>query len=463
MKTQRPCVGVDVGGTKIVAGLVNHRGRILERRKVPTPAAGAAVVCETIADVVFDVLDRAGLGRRDISGIALGFPGIVDPQQRQVIFAGNMKTAGFPFGLRLQKRFRVPVAMGNDVNLGLLGERWLGVGKNTRHLVGIFAGTGVGGGILLDGTLLTGARNAASEIGHMILDVNGPLCTCGNRGCLEAFVGRWAIERDIRRALRQGKKSIVTGLVGSNPRSIKSRVLKQALRKKDAVVSRIMKRVSLMLGLACVSLRHILDPEMIVLGGGILEACGPRMLPRIRAVVRSDPLSLPPLFLQDGTVSTRRRCRHPRRRRPPLATVTGPSGKGVSRARGPDPRFQETLIFRPRARSRSRAFSETRSLDSRKGLFVWQTIRIRSACGWTFTARTAPRWDVSRPSASFRIPARIITAFRSSADRRLISFPCVSRGFPRWKRAMHATARTSSLVNSGGPSRDRIISAETRW
>ncbi len=178
---------------------------------------------------------------------------------------------------------------GNDVDLGLLGEQWLGSAKGLRHVIGVFPGTGIGGAIIKHGILYLGTHGAAAEIGHMIVDINGPLCSCGNHGCLEALAGRWAIERDIRQAIKNKEKSKYLKKFNIKNKTIKSKILKEGLRIHDPIITRVMTKASYVLGKACVSLNHIFNPQAIIFGGGIIEACGSYMIPIIRKTVDEDP------------------------------------------------------------------------------------------------------------------------------------------------------------------------------
>ena len=179
--------------------------------------------------------------------------------------------------------------MANDVNAGLLGEAWAGAAHGLSHVVGIFLGTGVGGAVISDGQLLLGAQGAATELGHMIVSMDGPLCHCGNHGCLEALVSRWAIERDIRLAVKSGRKTIVTKLNDGKLGMIKSRILKEALSKNDAVVKAVLTRAAMVLGKTAVSLNHMFNPQAIILGGGVIKACGDFILPIVTKEVKADP------------------------------------------------------------------------------------------------------------------------------------------------------------------------------
>jgi glucokinase len=183
----------------------------------------------------------------------------------------------------------MPVVVVNDVNAGLLGEAWLGAAKGLSHVIGIFPGTGVGGAVISDGQLLLGAQGAAAEFGHMTVSLDGPLCHCGNHGCLEALTSRWAIERDIRLALKSGKKTIVTKLNDGKLNMIKSRILKEALNKNDAVVKAVMTKVAVALGKTAVSLNHAFNPQAIIFGGGVIKGCGHFILPIVIKEVAADP------------------------------------------------------------------------------------------------------------------------------------------------------------------------------
>ncbi len=283
-------IGIDVGGTKISAALVTDKGGILAREKCPTPKNGGhRKILNTLSLLMEDLLQQKNLKRKNILGIGIGIPGIVNPENGRILITPNANLSGFALGKELRKKMKTRVVIGNDVNLGILGEQWLGAGKGKNNILGIFPGTGIGGGIILNGKLLLGAQGAAAEIGHMTIDLKGPLCHCGNRGCLEAYCGRWAIERDIRSAIHRGRKSIITKLIKGNLKTIKSGTLKEALKKKDNLVTHIMKEKSEILGLGCVSLRHAFDPEIIVLGGGLIEACGNFILPIVKRMIKKDP------------------------------------------------------------------------------------------------------------------------------------------------------------------------------
>jgi len=283
-------IGIDIGGTKIAGALVSPMGRIINRTKTSTPKrVKPRDIYFCILDSIDELMRTSGVRKGQIKGIGLGVPGIVDTDRDHILAAPNINLTGFPLSAQLKRKFRVPIAMTNDVNAGLLGEAWLGAAKNLKHVVGIFPGTGVGGAVITDGQLLLGVQGAATELGHMIIDVNGPLCHCGNHGCLEAMTSRWAIERDIRARIKTGRKSAVIALTEGKLSTMKGRILKEALAKNDAVVKSVLTKVSGHLGKAAVSINHIFNPQAIIFGGGVIKACGPFMLPIINKAVQQDP------------------------------------------------------------------------------------------------------------------------------------------------------------------------------
>ena len=287
MKTQY-FVGIDVGGTKIAVGLVSEKGVILAREKAPTPKEFSPhKTLQLIKDLVEQVLFDRKIKLNQLAGIGVGIPGIVDNKSR-IIRTPNMNLSKINLLNVFKKDFKTRVALGNDANLGTLGEKWLGAGRKAGNIIGVFVGTGVGVGVINDNKLLLGYNGAAAEIGHMIVNPEGPQCSCGNNGCLEAYAGRWAIERDIKAGIKAGRRSAVTDMVEGKIVSIKSKILAKSLEKNDPLVKKVLTESSEMLGLACISLRHIFDPQMIILGGGVIEACGNFMLPLIKKASNKD-------------------------------------------------------------------------------------------------------------------------------------------------------------------------------
>ena len=280
-------IAVDMGGTKILAAVVNAEGDILGTAKIPTKAdKGAAVVIDRIASCIQKAVDKSRVAQASIQAVGIGAPGPLDPGTGIVLFAPNLGWTDVPLKTELENRVGLPTFVDNDVNVGTLGEHAFGAGKGMSTLVGIFVGTGIGGGIIMDGELFHGASQTAGEIGHIIVKAGGPRCGCGTRGCLEALASRTAITRQLQKAIvKKGKKSILPELTGGDLKLIRSGALAKALRSNDKLTVKVFKKATKYLGVGIASIVNFLNPEMIVLGGGVVEALDDSFLDDIAAVV----------------------------------------------------------------------------------------------------------------------------------------------------------------------------------
>jgi len=268
-------VGVDMGGTSIKALAVDGDNRILASGKISTLAHKPGQAIKDLATLVKGTVADAGLKLKQIVGVGIGAPGAVDPRRGIVHKAPNLGWIDVPLGPELRRLLRVPIVVDNDVNVGTVGEHALGAGEQAQGIVGIFVGTGIGGGIILGGQLYYGFRGSAGEIGHTVLEVDGPLCGCGRRGCVEALASRTAMERDVRAAIKAGRKSVVPQIMKErNSTRMTSGVIVRALKKRDPVMQEVMKRAEYYLGLVIANIVNILDPERVVIGGGIAERLG---------------------------------------------------------------------------------------------------------------------------------------------------------------------------------------------
>ena len=284
-------LGVDVGGTKVQASLVHESGGIVERERRTTPRTGGPEqVLAAVEKVMDDVLKKGKVTAADLTAVGIAVPGVVDPDNARVVVTPNMSLTGVAIGAHLESRFHVPVAVGNDGNLGTLGETWLGSARQAKSALGICVGTGIGAGLVQNGKLWRGARESAGEIGHIVMQIGGPKCGCGNCGCLEALASRTAIERDIRDAIAAGRTSMLSELTGGDLSVIRSGAIRRALEAEDPLVTEVLRHASEVLGYACLTVRHLIDPEVIVLGGGVIEACSDFMMPIIENIVGSDRL-----------------------------------------------------------------------------------------------------------------------------------------------------------------------------
>jgi glucokinase len=288
---QRLYMGVDIGGTKVQASLVRESGEIIAREKCPTPRQGGPErVVVAIEKAMDDTLRKCGATADDLTAIGIAVPGVVDPDEARVIVAPNMSLTGVDLGAVLSPRFKAPIAVGNDGNFGALGETWLGSARNAGSVLYICVGTGIGSGFVQNGKLWRGCRESAGEIGHMVMHLNGPSCGCGGHGCFESLASRTAIERELRAGIEAGRKSILTELAGGDLSVIRSGMIRKALQAEDPLVCEVMRHAAEVLGYACINVRHLFDPEVIVLGGGVIEACSSFILPIVENIVGRDPL-----------------------------------------------------------------------------------------------------------------------------------------------------------------------------
>jgi glucokinase len=278
-------VGVDLGGTSLRALVVDSNNKVLGVEKDPTNAAQKpGGLIRDMAAVVERAIKTAGLKRADIAAVSVGAPGAADPEKGIIHKAPNLGWIEVPLAAELKKLLGLPVFVENDVSAGVIGEHALGAGEGTSELVGIFVGTGIGGGIITGGKLNGGSTGAAGELGHTVVLADGPVCSCGHRGCAEALASRWAMERDVRAAIKSGQKSIVLTLMEETNRTrMTSSIIAKALKKGDKVMTDVFSRSQYYLGILVANAVNSLDPERVVIGGGIAARLGEEYVQPARA------------------------------------------------------------------------------------------------------------------------------------------------------------------------------------
>jgi len=274
-------VGVDLGGTKIYAGLTNREGNILATVKELTITHQEGLA-EQLPRLVERLLEEGGARREEVAAIGVGSPGPLDPDRGIVFATPNLSLHDFPLVEIMESHLKIPTFMDNDVNVATLGEALLGAGEGKDFVVGIFVGTGIGGGIVLNGRIYHGASKNGGEIGHMVILADGPACGCGGKGHLEALASKTAMARQFEAALAQGRRSRLFDEVPGPYDRLDTRLLQGLLDAGDDLVTEILIGVAHYLALGCVSLIHVLGPDVIVLGGGVMEAVGDFLLPRIK-------------------------------------------------------------------------------------------------------------------------------------------------------------------------------------
>ncbi len=281
-------IGVDLGGTSLLAAVVDtFNGRIMgESKRKTRPELGAAGVANRLMQTIDKAIDDAHLKSRDIAGIGIGVPGPIDLETGVVVRCENLGPSWdqFALGDTVKATFKLPIILDNDVNVGAVGEHAFGAGKGFSEMLAIFVGTGVGGGIISANKLYAGARNSAGEVGHMVLAADSDLlCNCGQTGCAETLCSRTAIERDIRTAIASGAPSVVPGILQETERDdISAGIIGDAYDAGDAVTRAAVANAQRYLGLLIASCVNLLDPQIIVVGGGVLARMGEPYLAPVR-------------------------------------------------------------------------------------------------------------------------------------------------------------------------------------
>ena len=280
-----------MGGTKILAAVINSKDGIIARAKIATKSdSSEKAYIESLAAITHEAISISGLKESKIKAVCLGIPGSVNPYTGRIGLAPNLGLKNFYIKEKLQKKIHVPVLIENDVNLGALGIKNFGVGKKNKNILVMFVGTGIGGALIFDGKIYRGTHFMAGEIGHIIVQENGPLCGCGKKGCFEAVASRTAIVRNILSDKRTKKKSKIGKLVPSGEK-IKSKALAEAVRKKDKIVLEHLKNACDVIGVVSANVSNLLNVDMIVYGGGLMEALGDAMLPMIKTSYYKNVLS----------------------------------------------------------------------------------------------------------------------------------------------------------------------------
>lgn len=274
-------VCLDIGGTKVLGVIFNENNEIIYRLKKRTKENGddTANIEEVIIGTVKEMLEEADLKKSDINAISAAVPGVVDSATGIVLFTPNLPWRNYDLRTPIEEKFGAAFYIGNDVNCGVLGEYRYGSAQGYKNVVGIFPGTGLGGGLIIDGELYTGTGFKAGEIGHMVLDPEGPLCGCGQRGCFESFSSKKGMSAYIMQQVSRGRESYLSDKIENGV--FRSKYLKKALKMEDKVAVEAVDRACHYMAVATGSLINIFSPDLVVYGGGIMEACGELFLGKV--------------------------------------------------------------------------------------------------------------------------------------------------------------------------------------
>jgi glucokinase len=288
---KRWIVGVDLGGTNISVGLLPvEGGEVLGLRSMPTESLrGAKFVVDRIVamveEAIAEVLAAHGAPRSAVAGVGIGSPGPLDRATGTVIATPNLGWRNFPLRDLIANAVHLPATLDNDANCATYGEWWLGAGRGTRTLVGFTLGTGIGGGIVLDGRIFHGCSDVAGEIGHMTIEANGRKCKCGNYGCLEQYASGPAIALRAVEGIESGAETMLVEMVNGRLEDITAANVYEATVLGDPYAADVMKETAKFLGAGVASIINILNPEMIVIAGGVTRA-GATLFDPLRAEVR---------------------------------------------------------------------------------------------------------------------------------------------------------------------------------
>lgn len=278
-------VGIDLGGTNIAAGIITKEGQIVKKTSVPTGAHRSfEEIFSDMAACIHLLMQETGIGEREIASIGIGTPGCIDAQRGMLIFAGNFKYGKLVNYRDLMKKyFNLPVYVCNDANAAALAEARVGAAKNARSAVMVTLGTGIGGGIVLDGKIWEGHLSSAGELGHMTIVHEGEACTCGRKGCWEAYASVTALIRQTKAAMKAHPESIMNRIPMER---VSGRTAFDASRKGDKTAKAVVAKYQEYLAEGLANLENIFNPEMIVIGGGICKE-GEYLLGRVDEIMQS--------------------------------------------------------------------------------------------------------------------------------------------------------------------------------
>jgi glucokinase len=266
-------IGFDLGGTKMLATVFDSRFKALGRERKKTKGyEGVKAGFERIAITIHKALDEAKVSKDQISGIGIGCPGVLDLDRGVILESANLSWHDAKLKDFLEDEFKCPAVICNDVDSGVYGEYRFGAAKGARCVLGVFPGTGIGGGCVYEGKIFRGKKNSCLEIGHIQVTRDGQLCGCGRRGCLETEASRLAISAAAAQAAFRGEAPYLLSVAGTDLGEIRSGILADSIKNGDATIEKIIHHAAEMIGVAIGGIVNLLAPDVIVLGGGLVEA-----------------------------------------------------------------------------------------------------------------------------------------------------------------------------------------------
>ena len=266
-------VGIDLGGTNIVAGVVDENYNIKAKYNEPTNASrGFEEVCASIANAAYEAVKKANIDMKDVESVGVGSPGCVNRNTNLLVFSNNLGWENVPFQDELEKHFDVPVHIDNDANCAALGEVLAGAARNYENACMVTLGTGVGGGIIIDKKIFSGSDRLGAEIGHTTLLYGGEVCSCGLEGCFEAYASATALIRQIKQAIKQHPESLLNTLCDGNPDKVEAKTAFDAMDKGDETAAKVIDRYISYVAAGVGSMMTLFRPEVVIVGGGVSNA-----------------------------------------------------------------------------------------------------------------------------------------------------------------------------------------------
>ena len=264
-------LGIDLGGSKILSAVADSQGKMLSSDHSATPAAqGPEAVIQAMLDSADRALKQAGITASALGAIGVGAPGISSPETGILFTSPHLpEWRDVPLRDIIQKKLGKKTFLTNDANAAAVGEFYFGAGRGTRNLIYITISTGIGGGIIIDGNLYTGSSGAAGEVGHMTIDVNGPLCNCGNRGCWETLASGTALAREAKQRIKEGVRTSILDYADGDVEKVTAQVIHNAAEQGDNLARDLITWTGYYVGVGLANLINIFNPEIIVIGGGL--------------------------------------------------------------------------------------------------------------------------------------------------------------------------------------------------
>lgn len=279
-------LGIDLGGTNVAAAVVDQDGTILGKVSLPTPRTGPEAVADQMAAAARAAAEQAGIGMEEIQSVGIGSPGTIEPQHGLIKFWSNLDFEDVPLAALMEERLNKPIYLENDANAAALGEFAAGAGKGSQSMVAITLGTGVGGGAVLGGKLYTGFNYAGMEVGHFVIEHGGRQCTCGRKGCFEAYCSATALIKRTREVMEENPDSLLWQLAGSLDK-VNGRTPFDAAAQGDAAAGKVIDEYVDYLGCGVASLVNIFQPEVFCIGGGP-SAQGETLMAPVRYILNRE-------------------------------------------------------------------------------------------------------------------------------------------------------------------------------